>query len=517
MSCDGNLWDDEDEFFDPLIANPSTAAEYRDLRIQAFLRDNIQPFPSRFFSGTVEASTRAKAEADGMYTGYMFQEKVDLKGIRERLGLEGTAIAASSTDHLIVGMDDPTAFARERAPTIPENVYVMPTAKSTTRAERAWTGIRCLRRGMRREFRRFRDLTEAATSLHITKLRGAFPSRAQLADRAMLTYRDVLGGARPRTLAEIFAFASLTHVISTLLYRRGCLRRGDILSGFNQWRECIVDDEEKLAFDDLAKKMWPILHRQRNASPIQDDAEDHLQTAAAFAVAGVGILSGEAQAVPISDPVKQHVPAFESIGQGALNLMGLTSDEYDFSQLLDLVGPGNDDSVAQDFDSNQNPSWTTDIVPGCTEPGIFNEPSVYDLADGHPVEPPWPLEDMVDGYNNLHESRNGPPSSLQDTIMFLAVYVFVKENGDYFYILSGHGKTAAGSRGGLAFSSDRSRMERKLRTEFFDPLIEAMDDDVKACAILFIAMDFVILGLLENLEEVQDYVIVVSKVGILFF
>ncbi len=102
--------------------------------------------------------------------------------------------------------------------------------------------------------------------------------------------------------------------------------------------------------------------------------------------------------------------------------------------------------------------------------------------------------------------------NLRNTVTFLAVFAFAKDAGDSLYRLSGSGMTALRRNAGSVTAIERSKAERKLRREFFDPLKRAGVDDFRFLALLSVAKKFVVLGLLRTEEEVQDYLITVSKV-----
>ena len=79
-------------------------------------------------------------------------------------------------------------------------------------------------------------------------------------------------------------------------------------------------------------------------------------------------------------------------------------------------------------------------------------------------------------------------------------------------MLSGSGMTAARSRTGSGGANERSKIERRLRREFFDPLKKTGADDDEFLALLAVAKKFVVLGLFGTKVEVQDYLVAISKV-----
>lgn len=113
---------------------------------------------------------------------------------------------------------------------------------------------------------------------------------------------------------------------------------------------------------------------------------------------------------------------------------------------------------------------------------------------------------MTDGVSDCKATN------LRNTITFLAVEVFASDSGQGFYLLSGSGMTAARSRTGSGGANERSKIERRLRREFFDPLKKTGADDDEFLALLAVAKKFVVLGLFGTKVEVQDYLVAISKV-----
>ena len=102
--------------------------------------------------------------------------------------------------------------------------------------------------------------------------------------------------------------------------------------------------------------------------------------------------------------------------------------------------------------------------------------------------------------------------NLRNTVTFLAVFAFITDTGEGFYLLSGSGMTVIHRKSGSVSASKRSKADRKLRKEFFDPLKRAGAEDSCFLALLAVAKNFVIQGSLRTEEEVQNYLLTVCKV-----
>ncbi len=102
--------------------------------------------------------------------------------------------------------------------------------------------------------------------------------------------------------------------------------------------------------------------------------------------------------------------------------------------------------------------------------------------------------------------------NLVNTGTFLAFVGFVKNAGACFHLLSGNGKTVENNSTGSASAAERSKTEKKLRREFFQPLKGAKAQDPCFPALLSVAKKFVVMGLLRTKEEVQAFLLDVFKV-----
>jgi hypothetical protein len=221
-------------------------------------------------------------------------------------------------------------------------------------------------------------------------------------------------------------------------------------------------------------------------------------------------------------------PPPASLEEDALNLTVLTGEEFDFSLLRHLSGSdtyvppkGIDPRDLSNFCAPDQP------IPGYN-PSLFLSPGLGDRpptptqashgCQTEPLSPPPASISSASCDQTLYrfpitdEVFDCKAINLRNTVTFLAVLAFASNSGDGFYLLSGSGKTVARNRTGFAWARERSKTERRLRREFFDPLKTAGADDTGFLALLAVAKKFVVLGLLGTEVEVQDYLIAISKV-----
>ena len=431
------------------------------------------------------------------------------------------------------------AYQMCQEPTRPKN-----PSQPTGDLNRAWKGLQSLDKGMQAEFQRFSNVTAETTSSALCQLRARFPSSKTLANQGILVYRDVLEGFLPDTLGDIFAFASLSHAVSEILVRRKRMKKAEILSGLQRWKNCIRDAAERDTFATLASGMWPQAsafspqrepvstfnlghegHGDHNIpdSEGQDISSQFLREVAAIASAEMGHLSSN-----LSDPGQPGtLPA--NLEQDVLKVTNLTEQEFDFSLLRNLSTnngggyaalPAIDPRVIEWFcDPDQPiPSYSPPPIIGPTSPCVpaWAGLPVPDFPSQTPL--PLPTPRSPSSCRGLYEFRlpdkisDCPIMNLRNTGAFLAVLAFVREAGESFYLLSGSGMTVARCRTGSASASERSKTERKLRREIFDPLKRAGAEDPSFLALLAVAKKFVVLGSLGTKEEVESYLFTVSKV-----
>jgi hypothetical protein len=120
-----------------------------------------------------------------------------------------------------------------------------------------WATLRSLREASMYHYNQFHKVTVDSTSAEVRKLRKSYVAAKNMLEMGILTFRDVLRGQIPTTLVDIFAFASLSYVISKALHSHGHIDESDILSGILDWRAAIGDEKERSAFDEIAKRLWP--------------------------------------------------------------------------------------------------------------------------------------------------------------------------------------------------------------------------------------------------------------------
>ncbi|KAK2055804.1 hypothetical protein LY76DRAFT_607433 [Colletotrichum caudatum] len=223
-------------------------------------------------------------------------------------------------------------------------------------------------------------------------------------------YRDVLDFVLPDTLAEVVAFTSVSYVISDLLFQRGRMAETDILSGLQRWGDCIANVDDRKAFGLFALEMWPLEHLR---------AVDSLKNGG-----GKEPKDDDKYSHHSRSSTYDHQPLMEStqLDFDVMGILNQSHEEYDFSQLLPLLG---------------NQSARASVGSEAVKPSIIN-------------------------FRCFNRDSDTAIFKLRDTPMFLIVLAFSEDTGDFFYRLSG-----------CAYAGERSKAERKLQKEVFDPMKES--------------------------------------------
>jgi hypothetical protein len=366
------------------------------------------------------------------------------------------------------------------------------------------------------ELGRFNDVTSKSASAPIIRIRSQFTSSKALVDCGLLVYRDVLTGLGPSTLDEIFAFASLSHAMSRIMVRRKRMEEVRMLLDVQQLRNYIDKVDERSIFDTLASTMWSAISLPEG----RDEAPRLHRGVTTGTVTEMDGLSGDS--LDSGDTGILHT----SLEEGALNLTERARQEYNFAMLRRLGGNDTymppkhiDPRDLSKFrpsgqpipEYNQSHFYSLPLLgpPTATQPSVgFQTPP----PPPGPTSSPVPGDQPVYQFQVTDEVYDCKALNLRNTMAFLVISAFASDAGDGFYRLSGSGKTAGRSRTGSAWASERSKIEKKLREEFFDPLKKGGTDDAGFLALLAVAKRFVVLGLLTTKDEVQDYLIAISKV-----
>jgi hypothetical protein len=377
---------------------------------------------------------------------------------------------------------------------------------------------------MQAEFQQLQAIAPEHPALR--NLLDRFTSPEAWTDQGLLVYRDFLDGFLPTTIDKLLPLACLSHAMAEILVFQRRIGQGQVLSGLRRWGNCLRDPGERGDFAAVASAMWlgcllqPEQHlelflEQRAEQPatafphaqggdyhnphipVSQDGIPHLalQEPAAASAVRIGRLSGN-----VSDATGQ-----EQVDVAAYSQLGL-----DHGVALDTAGPAeNSDSFPGHSRFWQHggeiPGSANQAPPHVPTPEVNFSPMLPDV-NLPPLNPPPSTFQMTQKVSGC------PVLNLVNTGTFLAFTKFVKNAGACFHLLSGSGKTVENNSTGAASARERSKTEKKLRKEFFQPLKRVQAQDPCFPALLSVAKKFVVMGLLRTKGEVQDFLLAVFKV-----
>ncbi|KAN0098349.1 hypothetical protein V8E51_014012 [Hyaloscypha variabilis] len=403
-------------------------------------------------------------------------------------------------------------------------------------------------------YNQFAKVTADSTNADIRKLRKSYVTAKKLLEMGILTFRQVLHRQNPTTLVDIFAFASLSYVISKTLHAKGHIGESDILSGILDWREAITDEREKSAFDEIAEKLWPeamdIMHfiplERAKTNPetigLRHDENEARQTPSLIPeeAADEGSLRPDKGNITSRDDpplsswtrtdasdLQANTFALPCLSEAENPPGGLQNHVYElaqetrshpeftFSDWFNIDSAFLEGALDANFYHNLAPDIGPEVLdPSQTRCAVEAEPAPTDLrsCSPHGLEEPSPDEktDSLVDDSTIHR--------LLDTPLFQVVVRFmiqISEMGDLLNVLSGGG--LASGKDELNPSHSRppwatSEFLEQASKYFLRPLHnEAVQIDRIFSGIIAMAEMFVKLGSFQTVREVENYIITVGR------
>ncbi len=435
-----------------------------------------------------------------------------------------------------------------------------------------WATIQSLRSASMLHYNQFAKVTADSTNLNIRKLRKSYVTAKKLLEMGILTFRQVLLRQNPSTLVDIFAFASLSYVISKTLHAKGHIDESHILSGILDWRAAITDERERSAFDEIAEHLWPEAKEIMHFIPLEM-AERNLETGglrhdenetryapflipeeatdrSSFRPDKGNIASGDDP--PLSpwtqtDASDLQASTFElpflsevETPPGGLqnHVAQLTQEtrsypEFTFSDWLNIESAFLEESLEQNFFQNLAPDIDPELItPWQTTCVIEAEvPPTDQTSSSHGLKEPFPEEqtDLPADDSMVHRLLDTPLFQvvfrfligwfLHLLLLFISLIVFpeISEMGDLLNVLSGGGLTSGNDE--IMPSHSRppwatSEFLEQASEHFLRPLQnEVVQINGIFSGIIAMAEMLVKLGSFQTVREVENYIITVGRVS----
>ncbi|RFN45764.1 hypothetical protein FIE12Z_9969 [Fusarium flagelliforme] len=482
---------------------------------------------------------KALAEVDGLFAGFVYLDATEstspsANGPRDDLSQELQALCAATSSN-------------DAADSQPYAMHNDARAR-----EIAWSSIRTVRDGMAALWNHFVEVAANLDNPAINNILAGYQDAKGLRQTGAIAFRNTVTGLVPDDLCKVFAFCSLSYVVSCLLYSRNRIAEGDILAGIRLWLDALEKEDEREAFKLLAEHLWPEarnhLHfmdfgmgkqSQRLATSLRRGVTPSsvLPTCTApaspsFTNLGLGHQSlsrynfqsdvrhseDNTSVHPASHVHSEGIDpslldlqrARDRLSMYAQDLTQLTHDECDFS--LVLSGPPEPYPTLsptrwQDFDPG--PFCSIDFEMGlignnelAIPPASAQSPLTYDSPRQLPSSQPHnPSPSMT-------ANESDTITQLQETSVFRAVVQFIHENACFWYDLAGGGLASKDFRSCLAWCQERLPQKTQIQTSFIQPLSSQKNErDLVSRGIVAIAEAFFERGLLQDRKDIECYMV----------
>ncbi|KAF5238718.1 hypothetical protein FANTH_10216 [Fusarium anthophilum] len=473
---------------------------------------------------------RALAEVDGLFAGFTHLDETEPESRRSR--------SSSGHDDLALELDSLCSAAPTNS--TPDSQPDSANPRNQAR-ENAWASIRTVREGMQILWEHFVDVSYDVNLPTINNIRAEYHDSRGLRQAGVFAFRNTLTGPVPNDLIKIFAFCSLSYVVSRLLYSRGRLAEGDILAGIRLWLNALENEDERKAFEVLAQRLWPEARNHLHFIDL-NMGEQSRKLAASLRRSEVPFSAPSTQTHPVlpltslgpqtSSVYEQSVPApaysFELGGSHDLatapslgtidpvllntfapaylhNLTDRTYDEHNWSLALPETHshvPEPETNLWHGFD------------PGPVQPPHLNFSAMGGITPWSAI--PQPNVGSPSASTSSHESHSRSLSitqtaedtlaSLQGTSVFTAVLDYVREHGAFWFKLAGCGLVSKDFRSCLAWSQERLRKRKHIEASYMQPLSSGKyTKDLPARGIVSVVEAFFDQGLLQSIEDIKSY------------
>ncbi|KAK3688960.1 hypothetical protein B0T22DRAFT_480195 [Podospora appendiculata] len=387
----------------------------------------------------------------------------------------------------------PPGLAHPDSPSPPPFMLSSPAARRNRLTERLpnpdqWEALKQLTRDVQEQLQKMREIC-TTSGAPISGIVGSW------------CFLDILGNKPgPTRLTDVFALATVSYVTSKLLVQRGRLSPKNVLGGLRVWRDIIHDPAEQHVFELVSKQLWPEAraqfdfsfanHPSAGPSVMKDLLAPSPQQAAVIAIdqppgrpstKPPATMSGNTVAAGRSELSHQSFVDPQGI---AIALGEGLHDEFRFSDML---------------------PWPDFSFPDFSFPSTGSM-SPSDLLPPQTVDGPGPM------FLDVNDAQN-PPRRAGVTMAFSTVRGFVKNSGDFFYVIAGCGITARNIKNGMADIEDQAKFVEELRAKFLAKLRE-YGQATKSVFILAchpVVETFAVWGLLRTPEQVKAFLLNFAK------
>ncbi|KAG7415024.1 hypothetical protein DER46DRAFT_600835 [Fusarium sp. MPI-SDFR-AT-0072] len=474
---------------------------------------------------------RALAEVDGLFAGFTHLDETEPESRTSR--------PSHRPDDLALELDSLCNTSPANSATDSQPDFTHPSDQAR---ENAWASIRTVREGMQILWEHFIDVSHDVNLPTINNIRAEYHDAKGLRQAGVFAFRNTLTGPAPNDLVKIFAFCSLSYVVSRMLYSRGRLAEGDILAGIRLWLNALENEDERKAFEVLAERLWP--EARNHLHFINLDLGEQSQKLA-------GSLRRGETPFSVPSPQSYPVPPLANLGPQTSSVYEQPVPAYSFElgsshDLAIAPGLGTMDPVLLNIlAADISPAYVQSLTDRTYDEFNFSlalsgthaqvpepETNLWPSFDPGPVQPPDFDTSAIEGItpwsamppsnagspiatSSSHDSHNRSLSStpiddilatLQKTSVFTAVLEYIREHGAFWFKLAGCGLVSKDLRSCLAWSQERSRKKKQIEACYIQPLSsEKYTRDLPARGIVSVVEAFFDQGLLQSIEDIKSY------------
>ncbi|CAG9950580.1 unnamed protein product [Clonostachys rosea f. rosea IK726] len=471
--------------------------------------------------------SKALAEIDGLFAGFQYLERT-----------EGNQNSSARPFNASTFMPDQVSFddfERDLNGTIAQpdladsnNLHQDEDRAADSEGQPSrcdWSSIRDVMEGSEHHWRSFQQLAEKLNLPAVNKIRNQYENPRGLREAGVFAFRETLSGAAPKDLKGVFAFASLSFVVSQLLCSRGRIAKQEILKGIKVWRDAIQDQEEREVFLKLAEELWPEAKVHFHFIPLNLTPKhlDRLHNLSSF---------GNHYWQPQDEYAATSTAHFSEDQQGHTSQLAsnVDSNAPESFNILPTHGSFTDQEYAiqllEEYDGLPMCEQVTRMTDCTRELWRWHESSFHLSNDsgsiGATATPDHlPLRDGLSLTNNTsgkppdpgHDPPDAPTcEQLQSTAVFCAVSTYLFNFSRFFYLLSGGGLSAKSLHSIKAFNVENTYLKDNILDMYLEPLKNnGITLSSQSLAIWAVARKFVKLGCLQSVQEVQDYLMTVGR------
>ncbi|RTE84860.1 hypothetical protein BHE90_000562 [Fusarium euwallaceae] len=407
-----------------------------------------------------------------------------------------TSLPRSATDNLAIEL---------RTISTAVSPVLRPREKALSSIEHVRTGVQCY-------WRHFVRVADSLGMPVITDLREMYRDAKGLLEAAIFAFRNASTDLTPNDLKKIFAFCSLSYVVSSMLHERGRFDKAKILAGISLWLNALKKQDEREAFKQLAERLW---HEEyHHLHFIDQGRRDHLTEQAM----GAPIYGSDPASSYVSESSFGLTPLTDFQGSGLqsrrfpmADSATQDSDLYPtdaehWQQLASSLSP----DLAFPFDPSlsPDPSFSPELS-SITTPQSYYTPG-FDMT---PIVPPNVVEQPTTSCvpDTTLASTDGP-EKLCDTSVFAAVLQYFQYNGEFWYELSGRGVISKDIRSLLSWNQECAREKERIHNQFLKHLVsEKKSKDITSRGIVSVVEALVEMGYLQSIDEAMNYMTMISK------